>query len=96
MAIYSSILAWRIPWTEEPGGLQSWGRKESDMTEGLTLSLSFLFHFLSKPGEYGQAVRREDCEHLEPQKHELELGVAELRGQEEWRSLPSFKGLPAI
>ena len=44
----------------------------------------------------GQAVRREDCEHLEPQKHELELGVAELRGQEEWRSLPSFKGLPAI
>ena len=28
-----SILAWRIPWTEEPGGLQSIDRKESDMTE---------------------------------------------------------------
>jgi len=25
MAAYSSILAWRIPWTEEPGGLQSIG-----------------------------------------------------------------------
>ena len=25
MAIYSNILAWRIPWTEEPGGLQSMG-----------------------------------------------------------------------
>ena len=25
MAIYSSTLAWRIPWTEEPGGLQSMG-----------------------------------------------------------------------
>ena len=25
MAIHSSILAWRIPWTEEPGGLQSLG-----------------------------------------------------------------------
>ena len=25
MAIQSSILAWRIPWTEEPGGLQSMG-----------------------------------------------------------------------
>ena len=25
MATYSSILAWRIPWTEEPGGLQSTG-----------------------------------------------------------------------
>ena len=30
MATHSSILAWRIPWTEEPGGLQSTGRKESD------------------------------------------------------------------
>ena len=27
MATYSSILAWRIPWTEEPDGLQSIGRK---------------------------------------------------------------------
>ena len=35
MAIHSSILAWRIPWTEELGGLQSTGRKESDMTERL-------------------------------------------------------------
>ena len=33
MATHSSILAWRIPWMEEPGGLQSTGRKESDMTE---------------------------------------------------------------
>ena len=29
----SSILAWRIPWTEKPGGLQSLGCKELDMTE---------------------------------------------------------------
>ena len=33
MATHSSILAWRMPWTEEPVGLQSWGHKESDMTE---------------------------------------------------------------
>ena len=33
MAIHSSILAWRVPWTEEPGRLQSRGRKESDTTE---------------------------------------------------------------
>ena len=33
MATHSSILAWRIPWTEEPGGLQSIGHKEFDMTE---------------------------------------------------------------
>ena len=43
MATHSSILAWRIPWAEEPGGLYSpWGRKESDMTE----RLHFHFHFL--------------------------------------------------
>ena len=31
MATHSNILVWRIPWTEEPGGLySSWGRKESD------------------------------------------------------------------
>ena len=29
IAIHSSILAWRIPWTEEPGGLQSMGSKKS-------------------------------------------------------------------
>ena len=29
----SSILAWRIPWTEKPGGLQSLGCKELDMTK---------------------------------------------------------------
>ena len=40
MATHSSIPVWRIPWTEEPGGLQFMGRKESDMTERLTLSLS--------------------------------------------------------
>ena len=33
MATHSSILAWRIPWTEEPGGLQSMGCKELDTTE---------------------------------------------------------------
>ena len=41
MATHSSILAWRIPWTEELGGLQSTGRKESDMTERLHFHLLF-------------------------------------------------------
>ena len=43
MVTHSSILAWRNPWTEEPGGLQSTGRKESDMTE----LLHFHCHFQS-------------------------------------------------
>ena len=34
MTPHSSILIWEMPWTEEPGGLSPWGRKESDTTEG--------------------------------------------------------------
>ena len=33
VATHSRTLAWGIPWTEEPGGLQSRGRKESDTME---------------------------------------------------------------
>ena len=33
MATHSSILAWRIPWTEEPGGLQSMGLQRVDTAE---------------------------------------------------------------
>ena len=33
MATHSGILAWKIPWTEEPGGLQSVDLKGLDMTE---------------------------------------------------------------
>ena len=44
MTTHSSILAWRTPWTEKPGGLQKWGHKESDMTEWLSLHLYFISH----------------------------------------------------
>ena len=37
MATHSSILAWEILWTEEPGGLQSMGSQRINMTEGLRL-----------------------------------------------------------
>jgi len=37
MATHCSILAWKIPWTEEPGGYSPWSRKELDMIELLTL-----------------------------------------------------------
>ena len=32
MATHSSILAWRMPWTEDPGRLHPWGHKELDIT----------------------------------------------------------------
>ena len=40
MATHSSIPAWEIPWTEEPGGLQSMGPKESGTIEQIIFSLS--------------------------------------------------------
>ena len=43
MATHPSTLAWKIPWMEEPGGLQSWGCKEWDTTERLHF---FSFHTL--------------------------------------------------
>ena len=49
MATYSSILAWRIPWTEEPGGYGPQGRKELDMTEQLTHTQKTLS---TEPGEW--------------------------------------------
>ena len=38
MATHSSILAWKISWTEEPGGLQSMGSQRVGTTERLTLT----------------------------------------------------------
>ena len=54
MAAHSSTLAWQIPWTEEPGRLQSMGSLESDTTERLH------FHFsLSCIGEgHGNPLQR--------------------------------------
>ena len=44
MATHSSILAWKIPWTEDPGRLQSMGSQRVDTTERLH------FHFLLSLG----------------------------------------------
>ena len=64
MATHSSILAWEIPWTEEPGGLY-WGHKESHTTEhkcctcfplapvGDVLYLKSSHQLLSKPALAG-------------------------------------------
>ena len=45
---HSSILAWRIPWTEESGGLQSMGLQESDTTEWLHFHFFTFMHWRRK------------------------------------------------
>ena len=49
MATHSSTLAWKIPWMEEPGGLQSMGRKELDVTERLHFHFVHLHSALTSP-----------------------------------------------
>jgi len=50
MAVFSSILVWRIPWTEEPGGVQVHKVTELDMTERLsthTHTMCSSFYYLN-------------------------------------------------
>ena len=62
MATHSSILAWKISWMEEPGRLQSMGRKESDTTEQLRFCFCFvaesveLKNFLMKVNKESEKV----------------------------------------
>ena len=55
MATHSSILAWRLPWTEEPGGLQSTGSQSqtrlSDFTFTLPMAVGVSFHTDSGLGQ---------------------------------------------
>ena len=57
MATHSSILAWRIPWMEELGGLQFMGHKESDTTERLH------FHFSPPDNTINMKVAHEALQH---------------------------------
>ena len=59
MATHFSMLAWIIPWTEEPGGLQSMG-SQSDMTEQLSMNAYIyllFFGFLSHLGHHRKLSR---------------------------------------
>ena len=45
MATHSSILAWRIPWTEEPGGLQSMGLQSQTRLRNTTAATTYYVQF---------------------------------------------------
>ena len=59
MATHSSILAWRIPWMEELGGLQSMGRKESDTTEPLHFHFHIILRISWTARRSNQSIRME-------------------------------------
>ena len=87
MAPHSSTLAWKIPWTEEPGGLQSMGSQRVRYHWGISLSLFTFLHWRKKwqptpvflPGE------SQGCGSLVAAVY----GVAQSRTQLKWLSSSS-------
>ena len=68
MATHSSTLAWKIPWTEEPGGLQTMGLQESNTTERLH------FHFsLSTMWGYNEKVIHEPGRNSLCRRHRIRM-----------------------
>ena len=51
MATHSSIRAWRMPWTEEPGGLQVMGSRRAVVTEHTCIHAFIIPHPFSQSGE---------------------------------------------
>ena len=62
MATHSSVFAWRIPWTEEPWGLQSCGHKESDTIERPSTAWHSINRIPLEPGHY--ADQSKECLYL--------------------------------
>ena len=67
MATQSSILAWEIPWTEEPGSYCPWGCKESDMTEHTQIhSSTFIYGNIQSCGLGGLSLAIPCRSHPQP------------------------------
>ena len=56
MAPHSIVLAWRIPWTEDPGGYSPWGHKESDTAEA-----TYYLLLVSSTGEGNDTLLQYSC-----------------------------------
>ena len=67
MATQSSILAWRIPWMEEPGGLQSMGSQTVIMTEHAhiyTHTCTLTVHLKQHENIYARGCSLQLCLHI--------------------------------
>ena len=53
MATHSSILAWRIPWTEKPGGLQSMGSQTVRHTEVTDFIIKHIYFIIESKQDLG-------------------------------------------
>ena len=83
MATHCSIPAWRIPRTEEPGGLQSMVSQESDTTEGL---IHTCVHTWGFPG--GTGGKKKKCRRH--QRLRFNPWVRKIPWRRAWRPTPEF------
>ena len=74
MATHSSIHAWRIPWTEDPGGLQSMRSQRVGMTKRLTLTFFFCRVRTQQEARKRGLTRHRTSQHLD-------LGLPSLQNQ---------------
>ena len=84
MATHSSILAWIIPWTEEPGRLQSMGVQELDTTERLSTHIWFYLIFTECQLCYRHTCRQQDNQWMNTPKS-LPLRALYDSGEWGWR-----------
>ena len=80
MATHSSTLAWKIPWTEEPGGLQSTGSLESDTTERL--------HSLTHSG--GTSGKEPACQCRRRKRRQFNPWVRKIPWRRAWQPTQVF------
>ena len=65
MATHSSTLAWKIPWTEEPGGLQSIGSQSWTRLKQLSTAIYLYYYFFNS---WRISIRHEACDHITHQR----------------------------
>ena len=90
METHSSILAWGIPWTEQPGGYSPWGCKESDRTEAteqayvLFISIHHSYWIRQEIGRHTHMCAcTHVCIYVYTQEHYATLGNKECSGLDE-------------
>ena len=81
MATHSSILAWRIPWTEEPGGLQSTGVAKS-RTRLSDFTFTFNFWWLSG--------KESACQFWRHRRRVFDPWVGKIPWKRKWKPTPVF------
>ena len=87
MATHSSILARKIPWTEEPGELQSMGSQESDTTEQLSL-FTFRWHSGKEPSCQCRRHKRHRFNQEDPLEEEMATHSSILASKILWTEEP--------